>query len=279
MPAPPKRKVENHDEKVIDYQYIRNLKNKEVRKSRFKRTASQRIFRFFLVIILLGEIGYLGVQVSQFFRGSRLFVLNRVEVTGTHKTKPEEIKKMVLAGQSNALLADLTKIKLRLESHPWIQSAVIWRELPGTIRVHITERSPAALVLSGNLFLVDHAGRIIQLFDQDTHYSSLPVITGIADLSNAGQIKAALEFVDALSQDQKILKNVSEVHYYDDRSTIIYLKGLSFGLLVSKDGILPMVRKFLTYADFMEKNFPNQKLIDLRYDDQIVLKDAYKEQL
>ena len=78
---------------------------------------------------------------------------------------------------------------------------------------------------------------------------------------------------------QKILKNVSEVHYYDDRSTIIYLKGLSFGLLVSKDGILPMVRKFLTYADFMEKNFPNQKLIDLRYDDQIVLKDAYKEQL
>lgn len=275
----PIRKVDNQDEKVIDYQYIRNLKNKEVRKNRFKRTASQRVFRFFLVVILLGEIGYLSLQISQFFRGSRLFVLNRVEVTGTHKTNPEEIKKLVLAGQSNALLADLTQIKLRLESHPWIQSAVIWRELPGTIRVHITERTPAALILSGNLYLVDHAGRIIQPFDQDTHYASLPVLTGISDLSNAGQIRAALEYVDALSEDQNILKNVSEVHYYDDHSTIIYLKGLPFGLLVAKDGILPMVRKFLTYNDFMQKNFPNQKLIDLRYEDQIVLKNAYKEQL
>lgn len=278
MPLP-KHTLQNQDEKVIDYQYIRNLKNKEVRKTRFKRTASQRIFRLLLIFVLLGELGYLGFQFSQFFRGSKLFVLNRVEVTGTNKTKPEEIKKIVLAGESSALLADLTQIKLRLESHPWIQSAVIWRELPGTIRVHITERTPAALVLSGNLYLVDHAGRIIQAFDQDTHYASLPVITGITDLSNAEQIRAALTYVDALSADERILRSISEIHYYDDRSTIVYLKGLTFGLLISKDGILPMVRKFLNYADFMEKNFPNQKLIDLRYEDQIVLKNAYKEQL
>jgi cell division septal protein FtsQ len=275
----PIRKIETQDEKVIDYQYIRNLKNKEVRKTRFKRTASQRTFRLLLILILLGEVGYLSYQLSLFFKGSQVFALNRVEVTGTHKTKPEEIQKIVMSGQSNALLADLTQIKLRLENHPWIQSAVIWRELPGTIRVHITERTPAALVLSGNLYLVDHAGRIIQVFDQDTHYSSLPVITGISDLSDAEQIKSALEFVDALSKDEKIVQKISEIHYYDNRSTIIYMKGLPFGLLVSKDGILPMVRKFLTYADFMEKNFPNQKLIDLRYEDQIVLKNAYKEQL
>ncbi len=191
----------------------------------------------------------------------------------------EEIQKLVLSGQKSALTADLTEIKLRLESHPWIQSAVIWRELPGTIKVHITERTPAALVLSGNLYLVDHAGRIIQMFDQDTRYATLPVLTGISDLSNASQIKAALEYVDELGHDPKVFQTISEIHYYDNRSTIVYLKKVPFGLLVSKDGILPMIKKFLVYEDLMQKNFPNQKLIDLRYEDQIVLKDTYKETL
>ena len=267
------------DEKVIDYQYIRNLKNKEVRKTRFKRTFSQRVFRFLLMLVLLGEVGYLGYQCSLMLRGSRLFVLNRVDISGTHKTDVEEIRKLVLSGQKSALTADLTEIKLRLESHPWIQSAVIWRELPGTIKVHITERTPAALVLSGNLYLVDHAGRIIQTFDQDTKYATLPVLTGITDLSNADQIKAALSYVDELGRDRNVFQNISEIHYYDDRSTIVYLKKVPFGLLVSKDGILPMIKKFLVYEDFMQKNFPDQKLIDLRYEDQIILKDTYKETL
>ena len=275
----PIRKVQTQDEKVIDYQYIRNLKNKEVRKNRFKRTLSQQIFRFFLIILLLGEIIYLGVLGLEAFKGSPIFLLNRVEVSGTHHTTPEEIKSIVLSDHHNTLTADLTQIKLRLENHAWIQSAVLWRELPGTIRVHITERKPVALVLSGNLYLVDHRGRIIQSFDQDSQFASLPVLTGISDVSNEQQIRATLDYVDALSADPAVLKQVSEVHYYDKYSTIIYLRGMPFGLLVSQDGILPMIKKFMAYSDFVSKNFPNQKMIDLRYGDQIILKNSYKEQL
>ena len=52
MPLPIKR-VQAQQEKVIDYQYIRNIKNKEVRKNRFRRTFSQQLFRIFLVLLLL----------------------------------------------------------------------------------------------------------------------------------------------------------------------------------------------------------------------------------
>jgi len=275
----PIRKVQTQHEKVIDYQYIRNLKNKEVRKTRFKRTASQRIFRVFLLIVLFGEIGYLGFHAFRAVQGSSFFVLNEVLVTGTRKMTVEEVKKIVLAGKSNALRADLTEIKLRLENHPWIQSAILWRELPGTIHVHVTERQPAALMLSGDLYLVDHAGRIIQAFDQDPQFVGLPVITGIASPSDQESIRFGLEFLDLLAEDPGILQKVSEVHYYDKHSTTVYLKGVPFGLLVSKDGILPMIRKFLAHMDFVKKNFSSQKIIDLRYKDQIVLKNAYQEQL
>ena len=136
----PIRKVQTQNEKIIDYQYIRNLKNKEVRKNRFKQTLSQRVFRLILFCLLTLEVFYLSWQGLAILKTSRSFHLQNVQVSGTEMMNPEEVKKLVVEQQSNALLMDLTAIKLRLESHPWIQSAVVWRELPNTVRVHITER-------------------------------------------------------------------------------------------------------------------------------------------
>jgi POTRA domain-containing FtsQ-type protein/cell division protein FtsQ len=275
----PVKKIQTQNEKVIDYQYIRNLKNREVRKSRFKRTFSQRAFRIALLLILTGELLYVGYNGVQSLRTSSWFFLNNIEITGTHKTQPEELKKYIREGQQNALFADLTRIKLGLENHPWIQSAVIWRELPGTIRVHITERHPKALALSGNLYLVDSDGRVIDIFDNDPEYASLPVITGISEISNEGQIRSVLQFVSGMSEDAAVLHQVSEIHYFDNENAIVYLKGFSFGLLVSKDGILPMIQKFIDNAEVVKNNFTNVKVVDLRYQGQIILKDTYREQL
>jgi len=275
----PVKKIQTQNEKVIDYQYIRNLKNREVRKSRFKRTFSQRAVRIILIMVLSLEGGYLGYHGVQALKSSSWFFLNNIEVTGIEKTKAEEIKKYIREGQRNALFADLTSIKLGLENHPWIDTAVIWRELPGTIRVHIRERHPIALVLAGNLYLVDHDGKVIDTFDHDPKYASLPVLTGINEVSNEGEIRQALQFVSALSEDPKVLNQVSEINYYDGQNTIVYLRGFSFGLLVSKDGILPMIKKFIDYSELIKKNFTDVKVVDLRYQSQIILKHSYREQL
>lgn len=273
------RKVQTQSEKIIDYQYIRNLKNKEVRKNRFKRTFSQRVTRVVLSFILISQLGYLAWIGFQFLKTAQSFHLQNVQVTGTERMNPEEVKQLVLDQTSNALLLDLPAIKFRLESHPWIRSAIIWRELPNTVRVHITERKPAALILCGNLYLVDLQGKIIDVFKQQPEYAGLPVMTGITDLSNQAQIQSILQALQALSADPGVLKQISEIHAYDNNSTILYLRGMPFGLLVSKNGILPMIKTFMNYSDFVQKNFGDQKLIDLRYKGQIVLKAAYKEQL
>ena len=97
--------------------------------------------------------------------------------------------------------------------------------------------------------------------------------------SNEIQIRASLKFVEAVSEDPEIFQQISEFHYYDTHNTILYLKGYSFGLLVSKDDILPMIKKFAGYSTFMKDQFSSQKLIDLRYEGQIIVKDGYKEQL
>lgn len=273
------RRVQTQNEKIIDYQYIRSLKNKEVRKNRFKRTLSQRIFRVVLLLVLFFEITYCGWQGLQYLKASKSFLLQNVQVTGTEKLDPREVKDMVLEKERNALLMNLTEVKLLLESNPWIQSAIVWRELPNKVRVHITERRPAALLLCSNLYLVDDNGKIIDLFKQQPEYASLPVLTGIGSPGNTAQIRSSLEYLAALSEDPAVLRQVSEIHVYDNYSTIIYLRDIPFGLLVSKNGILPVVKTFMSYADFVKKNFGNQKLIDLRYQGQIILKAAYQERL
>jgi len=266
-------------EKVIDYQYIRNLKNKEVRKSRFKRTFSQRVFRVILVLILFAEITYLAGRGFQIVQHSSAFVLREVIVTGTHETDADQVKTLIFASQRNTVQIDLKKIQLQLENQPWVQNTILWRELPGTIHVHIIERKPVAIVSTGKLYLVDPAGRVIEPLEQASEYARLPVITGVNDVRNQTQIRCGLDFIEAVAADPNILRQISEFHYYDKYNTIVYMKGYPFGLLVTKDGILPMIRKFANYSGFMKDNFSAQKLIDLRYNGQIVVKDAYKEQL
>jgi POTRA domain-containing FtsQ-type protein/cell division protein FtsQ len=273
------RKGGSDTEKVIDYQYIRNLKNKEVRKSRFKRTFSQRIFRMILIIILIGELSYLAARGFQIVEHSNAFILKDVAVTGAHKTDADQVKAIIFATQRNTLQVDLKQIQVQLEAQPWVQSTILWRELPGTIHVHIIERKPVAIVSTGHLYLVDPAGRVIEPLEEDSEYANLPVITGVSDVHNQIQIRSSLDFVQEVAADPGILHQISEFHYYDKYNTIVYIKGYTFGLLVAKDGILPMIRKFANYSGFMKDNFSSQKLIDLRYDGQIVVKDAYKEQL
>ncbi|PWT93347.1 MAG: hypothetical protein C5B54_02040, partial [Acidobacteria bacterium] len=122
-------------------------------------------------------------------------------------------------------------------------------------------------------------GRIIDTFDHDPEYANLPVITGINDVGNEASVRESLRVVDSLSKDSNLFSRVSELHAYDKNNTIIYLKGIGFGLLVSNDDILPMVRKFVSHSNFIAQNFGDLKLVDLRYRGLIILKDAYREQL
>lgn len=267
------------NEKVIDYRYIRSLKNREVRRSRFKRTLSQRVFRLILVLLLLGELSYLSLHGARILQRSELFSLQYVDVVGAVHTDAVQIRTMLLSSFRNTWEVDLTKVQLQLEAQPWIQSAVVRRDLPGTIRVHIQERTPKALVLSGQFYLVDERGKVILTVNSHSPFVGLPVITGIEDVSDESKIRTGLEFISAVSEDQKILNWVSEFQYYDDHHSIIYLKGLPFGLFIAKNDILPVIRKFSGYTDFIQRNFPDLKFVDLRYKGQFILKNAYQERL
>jgi cell division protein FtsQ len=107
------------------------------------------------------------------------FQVQDIFVTGRVNTPTEQIAQKLNAPAGMPILAiDLAAAKAALETLPWIESARITRELPGTLRVDLTERQPIALwQYQKKLTLIDRAGFSI-VEDDLARFSGLPLFIG-----------------------------------------------------------------------------------------------------
>lgn len=131
--------------------------------------------------------GKLGMMVEEAKQG----VLGRTADAGM------ELKYIYLEGRDHASLADVTAaigleagdpilgvsvdgIKDRLKELSWVQDAVIERQLPDTLHVHIIERTPVAVWQhQGRLKLVDSTGTVIEAADASKkEYGRLLLVVG-----------------------------------------------------------------------------------------------------
>lgn len=115
-------------------------------------------FCIVVCIVAIAALGYRAVTASDFFS------VVSVDVRGTERASRTEIERIVLSEteKSGAWNADLDAIKGRVEKLAFVRSASVSRVLPGSVRVAIIEKQPAALVdLPSGPTLVDGNGAII----------------------------------------------------------------------------------------------------------------------
>jgi cell division protein FtsQ len=94
---------------------------------------------------------------------SPLFRVREVRVEGLTHGSPARIVRLAgLSEQDRTLGLDLDAIRSRVERDPWVARAEIDIDLPSTVIVRITERSPVAWVdLGAGPMLIDGAGVVI----------------------------------------------------------------------------------------------------------------------
>jgi cell division protein FtsQ len=71
--------------------------------------------------------------------------------------------------------ADLNRVRILAERHPWVASASVRREPPSTLQVDIVERMPVGLVKQGKLWVVDSSGVAFKPAESEEELS-LPLI-------------------------------------------------------------------------------------------------------
>lgn len=160
---------------------------------------------------------------------SSFFQLKYIVVQGNRHLKEKDIIR--LAGINpgiNIFQADLRQGRANLLTHPLIKKATLYRRLPATVVIDITEREPIAVISDRDRFLlVDEEGYCLEI-KEGLLREKLPFLTGKGVRSgrpgekivdSPGQL--GLNYLVALAPDLR--EKVAEVHVASSQNVIFYM--------------------------------------------------------
>ena len=117
------------------------------------------------------------------------FRVNAVEVEGRERAAARDVLRALGVRRGMPIFAiDPAAAKARLEQVPWVRSVSVYRRLPDTLFIRMSEQKPLAFwQRGGSLVLIDEDGRPIAERNLSA-YARLPVLVGDDAPANAAAI-------------------------------------------------------------------------------------------
>ena len=191
--------------------------------------------------------------------------LQYIQVTGRSHTPREMLVAATNIKMGQPLLGiSLAEVHRNLTQIGWVESAIVKRLMPSTIKITITERVPLALLQTRNGHeLIDRTGTIIQGADP-TEFSHLTVVAGSDAAANAGPI------LDILKTEPELFAEVWAVTYQSSRRWDVHLRNGIDIRLPETDPSTAWAR--LAVVDHKKKIIGRDlAVIDLRVPDQLIV--------
>ncbi|MFU8818892.1 MAG: cell division protein FtsQ/DivIB [Desulfurivibrio sp.] len=136
-----------------------------------------------ILALLLAAVGLSGLLAWKQMGQWSFFQLTAIGIDGCVRTTKKEI--LSLSGvdvHSNLHALSVGKIRARIESHDWVESALVRRDWPNRLQIVVRERRPVALLsLPRGLYYLDRQGTPFALA-QPPEDLDFPVITGLPAL-------------------------------------------------------------------------------------------------
>jgi cell division protein FtsQ len=116
-----------------------------------------------------------------------------IQVTGRKHTDAEALRAALEVARGQSLLhLDLEDMRQRVESLGWVKSAELYRSLPNTLRLEVTERQAFAIwQYEGQLQLIDREGTVITSANPE-EFASLPLVVGKGAADDAQELESLL---------------------------------------------------------------------------------------
>lgn len=234
-------------------------------------------------------LALLGAAASSPYWGPRAgrridwFAAERVEVTGARLLAPHEVLRAsgVVVGLN--VWTDPAPYVAALRRNPAVADARITRVLPRTLRIRVTEKSPAALVQAGTLRPATAEGEVLAV-DPSRSALDLPLFTTRVRVDGRGRItdadaRAALAEAGRLGAlEPALMARVSEVRPLGRDGLRLILSAPAADVLV-RDGISAdaVVRLRAALDDVLRRAAADttqhgRPVLDARFDDQVVVR-------
>jgi len=243
----PKKRKTSTKTKASSVKLKRTSSATRARNTAVKRTFGRFVLPLIIICLLLGGLAFLGFSGYRTATASEFFSLKNIDVRGTERTSPEDIRRVVAAAAEKPGVwnADLSDIRAKIEKFPFVKTAAVSMILPAGIRVNVTERIPAAIVhlTSGN-YLVDGDGVILaaatandkdipfvlQGWDESKTEKAMP--------DNLARLKLYKKMLDEWKQFD-LVSRVKEVNLTNPREPVAVVEdsGRSIAVTLAKDDL------------------------------------------
>jgi cell division protein FtsQ len=180
------------------------------RRIEVRREEGRRRLKF--LCILVGVT--LAVAVGFGITHSRLLAVHHVVVSGAAHTSRDQVLAAAGLGHGRLMVdVDPGQLARRLGQLPWVATAAVSRRWPTTVKIRITERTPAARMAAntGQVAVVDGTGRVLAVgpvVGGPAPARPLPTIVGLdpagapgSTLPEGAPVRAALALLAAAPRD------------------------------------------------------------------------------
>ncbi len=196
------------------------------------------------------------------------FVVREVTIEGRVRTDPEALARVLESRLGSFILSvELDEVRKQLEALPWVKSAAVRRQLPGTLHAVVQEHRPLALWRErdgARTRLIDEEGAVIPVSDLRP-FAQLPLVTGVGAPRDAGR------FLAVLAGEPEIARRTTGASYVGRRRWNLYLDG-RIEVRLPSEGEAAALRKLAVEARANRLLDRAVEAIDLRSPDWIVVR-------
>ena len=171
--------------------YIRVKKRKGSDSSIWmRRGLSILVLVLFLAMLIFGIFkGFTWID-TKLFKANPLFEIQHLDLSSDGSLSEDKIRKYAEVSEGmNLFSVNFEELERRLKECPVVEKVHIWRSLPHTLHIQITERIPMARISGlselSYPFLVDRSGYIL---NPRLNTKSLPLIKGINQNLKSGKL-------------------------------------------------------------------------------------------
>lgn len=163
------------------------------------RTHAPAVLRATLALVLTVGLVWGGVALRAWALSSPTFALSEVSFTGLGRAGRAELLKLGgLAAGQNLFALDVEALERSLQAHPWVRKVEVTRHFPAAVSVTVEEHVPEALVVLGDLYVLDEQGEPFKRV-APADALDLPLVTGLdREAYMADEDRARARFRQAL---------------------------------------------------------------------------------
>ena len=234
-----------------------------------RRIQVQRLLVILRGVTLVAVVAIGAMAVYRHTQSNSRFAVRSIEVEGavhTPRTSIDRVTRQYVG--LNLFQIDIARVQRDLGDLGWVERIDIEKKLPDVLRIKITERSPVALVRSGErLLYTDQNGVRFAELSASAGDDDLPIITDAEGPELARTVALLGELRRA---DAQLYARVSEVWPIPPRGFALYDRALGAVVYANADDIAAKWRNL--YAVLAAENHPKIEYADLRFANRLIVK-------